>query len=225
MLRVFNGGMIEAVLFDYGLVLTGPADPVAWARMQEIAGVKEERFAAAYWSPRHAYDRGTHTGAEYWREVGRHAGVELDEGQVAALIAQDTALWTVVNQPMVDWALRLQSAGTKTGILSNLGDAMMDGVLGKMAWLDGFDHKVFSHTLKLAKPEAAIYAHAAARLGVASEQILFVDDRADNCAGGRAAGMQVIQYGAHAEFVAELQRKGWGELWREGRDIPDSGLI
>ncbi len=211
--------MISAVLFDYGLVLTGPADPTAWARMQEIAGVDEERFAAAYWAPRHAYDRGTHTGAEYWREVGQHAGVELDDAQVTALIEQDTALWTVVNQPMVDWAMRLQSAGTKTGILSNLGDAMTAGVLGKMDWLEGFDHKVFSHTLKLAKPEAAIYAHAAEGLGVAPQRILFVDDRADNCAGGRAAGMHVIQYGAHEEFVAEMERRGWGALWSEGRDI------
>jgi putative hydrolase of the HAD superfamily len=209
--------MIEAVLFDYGLVLTGPPDPAAWARMLENTGLSDEQFAAAYWAPRHAYDRGTHTGTEYWREVGRLARVELDAVQVAGLIAADTALWTQVNQPMVDWALRLQKAGTKTGILSNLGDAMTAGVLGKMTWLAEFDHRVFSHTLKLAKPEVAIYGHAAEGLGVAPEWILFVDDRADNCEGGRAAGMQVIRYGKHDEFVREMDERGWGELWRTGR--------
>jgi len=185
--------------------------------MLKIAELDEERFKAAYWAPRHEYDRGTHTGTEYWLTAGRHVGMEFDAGQVAALIAADTALWTQVNQPMVDWARRLQAAGTRTGILSNLGDAMTEGVVGKMAWLDGFDHRVFSHTLKLAKPEVAIYRHAAEGLRTAPDRILFIDDRADNCEGGRAAGMQVIQYGEHEEFVWEMERRGLGDLWRTGR--------
>lgn len=209
--------MVNAVLFDYGMVLSGPAEPGAWARMLEITKLDHESFHAGYWAPRHAYDRGTFTGSEYWREAGRHAGVKLSETQVAALIEADTALWTDRNQPMIDWAARLQKAGTKTGILSNLGDDMTLGVLGRMEWLQGFDHRVFSHTLKIAKPELAIYRAAAEGLGVAPEQILFVDDRPDNCEGGRAAGMQVIQYGDHEAFVLEMERRGFGQLWQKGK--------
>ena len=211
--------MVNAVLFDYGNVLTGPAEPKAWARMLEITALDDEQFRAGYWAPRHEYDRGTYTGGAYWLEVGRHAGVELTPAQVVELIDADTALWTDANQPMIDWAARLQKAGTKTGILSNLGDEMMVGVLGKMTWLEAFDHRVFSHALKLAKPEAAIYRAAAEGLGVAPQEILFVDDRADNCEGGRAAGMQVFQYGQHGAFVEELERRGLGELWRTGRIV------
>ncbi len=222
-----NGGltwltkyMVNAVLFDYGMVLSGPPDPAAWARMLEITGLDDERFRAGYWAPRHEYDRGTYAGAEYWLEAGRHAGVELTPAQVTDLIEADTALWTGVNQPMIDWAARLQKAGVKTGILSNLGDAMTLGVLGKMKWLEAFDHRVFSHALKIAKPEAAIYRAAADGLGVPPAEILFIDDRADNCEGGRAAGMQVIQYGGHEDFVRELEGSGLGELWRSGRILP-----
>lgn len=209
--------MVNAVLFDYGMVLTGPAEPAAWARMLKITGLDEARFHAGYWHPRHAYDRGTYSGVDYWLEVGRHAGVELDSRQIRELLSEDTNLWTQVNQSMVDWAARLQAAGTKTGILSNLGDEMMAGVLDKMKWLDDFDHRIFSHTLNLAKPEPEIYQAAVEGLGLPAEQILFVDDRADNCEGGLLAGMQVIQYGDHTEFVRELERRGLGELWRTGR--------
>ncbi len=209
--------MVNAVLFDYGMVLSGPANPEAWARMLEVSGLDEERFRAAYWAPRHAYDRGTYTGAEYWQAAGRHAGVDLDAQQITGLIEADTALWTDVNPPMVDWAARLQEAGTKTGILSNLGDEMTVGVLGRLKWLDAFNHRVFSHTLKIAKPELAIYQAAADGLGVEPAQILFVDDRADNCEAGRAAGMQVIQYAEHTAFVVEMERRGLGPLWHAGR--------
>ena len=129
--------LVKAVLFDYGIVLSGPPDPAAWARMLAITGLPEARFEAAYWAPRHDYDCGTLTGIEYWRETGRHAGLQLNDTQLCDLIAADNALWTQVNQPMVDWALRLQAAGTPTGILSNLGDAMTEGVLARQAWLSG----------------------------------------------------------------------------------------
>ena len=208
---------IRAVLFDYGLVLTGPPDPAAWARMKQITGLDEVRFDRAYWAPRHDYDRGVHTGAEYWLTAGRHAGVQLKPAQIEALIQADTALWTKPNQPMIDWALRLQVAGTATGILSNLGDAMTAGVLGAVPWLSGFNHLLWSHTLGLAKPDPEIYRHAAQGLKTQPENILFVDDREENVAGGLAAGMQVIRYQEHASFQAEMEARGLSNLWLQGR--------
>ena len=210
---------IQAVLFDYGLVLTGPPHAPAWARMLALTGLDETAFHAAYWAPRHAYDRGAHTGPAYWRAVGEHAGLALDPIQVDSLIEADTELWTQPNQPMIDWALRLQAAGTPTGILSNLGDSITAGVLARLPWLDGFDHRTFSHALRLAKPEAAIYTHAADGLGLPAAHILFVDDREDNIAGAVAAGMQVIRYTGQVSFVAELESRGLEDLWLTGRTL------
>ena len=208
--------MVDAVLFDYGLVLSGPADPIAWAQMKEITGTSEELFNKAYWAPRHDYDRGVYTGQGYWQAVGEAAGIVLNQSQIAALLAADVTLWTQLNDPMVAWAARLQAAGTGTGILSNLGDALTEGVLAAHPWMGGFRHRVFSHALGIAKPERAIYRHAAEGLGVAPAKVLFVDDREDNCAGAVAAGMQVIRYGEHAAFVHEMEARGLGELWRSG---------
>jgi putative hydrolase of the HAD superfamily len=209
--------MIQAVLFDYGLVLSGPPSPAAWASMLEITGLTDEQLHAAYWSPRLPYDRGTHTGSEYWLLAGQLAGLTLTQPQVAALIAADTDLWTQPNQPMIDWAARLQSAGTRTGILSNLGDDMTAGILRKLPWLAGFDHRIFSHTLKLAKPEPEIYPHAAEGLQTPPSEILFVDDRPDNIAAAREAGMQAIVYLNHDDFLAEMNQRGLSDLWLTGR--------
>jgi putative hydrolase of the HAD superfamily len=212
-----NPAPIQAVLFDYGQVLSGPPSPAAWARMLQISGMSEEAFNQAYWAPRHDYDRGMYTGATYWQAAGRYAGAELTTQQVAELIQADNALWTEPNQPMIDWALRLQTAGMRTGILSNLGDAMSAGVIAAFPWLDGFHHRVWSYTLKLAKPDPAIYMHAAAGLGVTPAAILFVDDREDNIAGALAVGMQAIRYTTQPVFEQELAARGLAELWHMGR--------
>ena len=173
-------------------------------------------FHAAYWHSRLDYDRGTHTGDSYWRAVGTFAGLALAPAQVQALIEADTDLWTQPNQPMIDWGLRLQAAGTRTGILSNLGDAMTAGVLARLPWLAGFDHHVWSHTLLTAKPDPLIYQAAAAGLKVPASEILFVDDREENIAGALAAGMQAVRYDGQDAFVKELEDRGWGELWATG---------
>lgn len=215
---------IQAVLFDYGLVLTGPPSAAAWARMQEVAGVSDPLFDTAYWAPRLDYDRGALTGEAYWRAVGVHAGRELTTDQVKALIEADNELWTQPNQPMIDWAARLQAAGTPTGILSNLGDSMTAGVLSRLEWLAGFNHRTFSHALGIAKPHPEIYAHAIAGLGVPAAQILFVDDREDNVSGAQDAGMQVIRYtgqASHAAFISELERRGFGVLWALGHTVQE----
>ncbi len=184
--------------------------------MREITGLSEADLSTAYWAPRRAYDRGTHTGAAYWLEVGRQAGILLNHTQVSALVEADTALWTQPNEPMIDWAKRLQAGGTKTGILSNLGDEMMNGVLGSFPWLTRFDFLLWSHTLLLAKPEPEIYRHAAAGLGVAPAEILFVDDREDNIEGAVLAGMQVIRYTDQTSFEAEMDTRGLSMLWQLG---------
>ena len=207
---------VTAVLFDYGLVLSGLPHPGAWAKMLAITGLDETAFHAAYWAHRHDYDRGVHTGPGYWRAAGQHGGVTLTDAQVEALIAADNELWTQSNQPMIDFALRLQAAGTRTGILSNLGDSMMHGVLAAMPWLAGFDFLLWSHTLGLAKPEPAIYLRAAEGLRKSPAEILFIDDREENIAGGMAAGMQTIRYTSQAEFEREMEARGWGELYRTG---------
>jgi putative hydrolase of the HAD superfamily len=193
------------VLFDYGLVLSAPPDPASWQRMKDILHAGEPRFHAAYWRPRHDYDRGLLDGPGFWRNVAAELGHPLTANDLAALIEADTVLWTQPNQPMIDWAAALQRAGIRTGILSNLGDAMELGILDRCSWLKDFAHHTFSHRLRLAKPDAAIYRHAIEGLGVPADQILFIDDRAENIEGARAAGLRVLQYTGHDTFLRDLE--------------------
>jgi len=203
---------IDAVLFDYGLVLTGPPDPAAWERLKHVLQADEASFHAAYWKHRHDYDRGTLDSESYWRKVAADLGKPLNERQLAALIDADTALWTQPNQPMIDWAAALQRAGIKTGILSNIGDAMETGVMARCTWLGDFTHRTFSHRLKIAKPELAIYTHAAEGLGVPPADVLFIDDRVENIAAAREAGMQTVHYTDHAAFVRAMRDGGYDTL-------------
>lgn len=196
---------IQAVLFDYGMVLSGPPDLAARKRMEKLLNTGDEQLHDAYWKFRDEYDRGALNASEYWSVVASTLGCKLEPDILAALIGADTEHWGQPNEPMIAWAISLQCAGFKTGILSNIGDAMEAGLLARFGWLDGFSHRTFSHRLKIAKPDIAIYQHAAQGLQTAPGRILFVDDREENVLGARAAGMISIQYSTHDAFVTALK--------------------
>ena len=203
---------ISAVLFDYGMVLSNVPEELHWRQLEQVLAADQAGFQAAYWKYRDAYDRGALSAQTYWETVARDLDKTLDARTVRALIDADTAVWTQPNVEMMDWAARLNRAGIKTGILSNIGDAMELGVLGRFPALAEFSHHTFSHRLGIAKPDAAIYRHAVEGLRVPAGEIVFVDDREENIVAARAAGMVAVQYLGHEGFVKEMQRIGLGSL-------------
>jgi putative hydrolase of the HAD superfamily len=217
---------VKAVLFDYGMVLSAPPDPAAWARILTITNLSEDILHREYWAHRHAYDRGDLTAVTYWHKAAAGAGIVLTPTQLTALIAADVDYWSTLNPPMLEWAQQLQRAGIPTGILSNMPDAMEAGLRARHQWIEAFTHNTWSHALNLAKPEPGIYLHAAEGLRTAPANILFIDDKAENIEAAHAIGMQAIQYTTHAVFVHEMHARGLDHfLQLEGHTASQNGKI
>lgn len=200
---------IAAVLFDFGQVLSLPPDPAVWERMKQISGLSEDALQAGYWGQRDAYDAGLLTGDEYWSRI---AGDSISPDRLQALKAADVALWTRINPPMVRWVSALHRAGFRTGILSNMPDSMAEGICAQFDWISRFDHAVWSHALKMKKPQPEIYHAAIAGLRVPAEHILFIDDKAENTRAAEAVGMHAVTYTNHERFLHELRSRGLAYL-------------
>jgi putative hydrolase of the HAD superfamily len=217
---------IRAVLFDYGMVLSAPPDPAAWSSIRSITGLSEEILHREYWAHRHDYDRGDLIAKTYWHKVAEGAGIVLTPTQLPQLIAADVDFWSTLNLPMLEWAQRLQRSGIRIGILSNMPDAMEAGLRARHSWIDTFDHSTWSHALNLAKPEPAIYLHAAQGLHTPPANILFLDDRSENIEAALAVGMQAIQYTTHQAFEQEMHARGLDHLLQlEGHSDSQNGNL
>src|SRR5260370_32147635 len=183
---------VKAVLFDYGMVLSAPPDPAAWARILTITNLSEDVLQREYWAHRRAYDRGDLNAEAYWHKAAAGAGIVLTPAQLTELITADTDLWSPLNPPMLESTQRLQRAGVRTCILSNMPDAVEAGLRARHPWIEAFDHHTWSHTLRLAKPEPAIYLHAIQGINTSPANILFLDDKAENIKAALAVGRQAI---------------------------------
>lgn len=200
---------LRAVIFDYGLVLSGPAEPAARARLLELTGLTAEIFDAHYWKYRLDYDRGTLNGRTYWQTIARDTGLALSPEQISAIIQQDILLWATINPVMLDWVIRIQAAGIKIGILSNMGEDLLAHMRENFRWLDRFHHLTWSCELDMVKPEAAIYQHTLEKLGVRPEEALFLDDKIENIEGARQVGMHALLFRDVDTLVKDLQHEGW----------------
>ena len=201
---------LRAVVFDYGMVLTEPQDPEAYAALLRITGLPQTRFESLYWADRHAYDEGKLTGIAFWQKFLREAGLDRQLGQSAVeeLNRWDARMWTTQNLAMLAWQQQLKQRGLLTAILSNIGDNVLASVEREFDWIHRFDVLVWSYQVHMAKPTPAIYRLVLKELGTQPEETLFLDDKPVNVQAARALGMRAIEFSTIERLRADLIAAG-----------------
>jgi putative hydrolase of the HAD superfamily len=200
---------LRAVVFDYGMVLTGPPNPEAHAALLRLTGLPLERFESLYWVDRHAYDEGKLTGIAFWQKLVRDGGLSLSQETIEELNRWDACMWTTENPAMVAWQSALKQRGLLTAILSNMGDSVLESVEQNFDWIHRFDVLVWSFQLSLAKPDPAIYRYVLAKLGTLPEETLFLDDKPVNIEAALALGMKAIEFSTVEQLRADLISAGF----------------
>ncbi len=194
--------MSRWVVFDYGRVISESTSalPGLAARL----GVPEDRFAAAYWASRHAYDEGI-SDVEYWRSVGHDLGVEVSDEQAEGLTDLDNEGWLRTSPAALDLIAELAAADVPLALLSNA-PSSLGRLVEEEPWAAHFRHLVFSGDLGVAKPAPAIWAALAGRLG--TRDCVFFDDRAENVEGAVVAGLTGVLWRDAARAREELVALG-----------------
>jgi putative hydrolase of the HAD superfamily len=206
-------GQLRGLLVDYGGVLTNPL-PEFMADWVKADGIDPDRLAELMrrWlgpdsdrNPVHDLETGRISAPEFERLLA----AELIEQTPAPPGAADRAAGMLtrmfsgmrVEAGMLDVVRTARSTGVRTGLLSNSWglDYERDG------WDTLFDAVVISGEVGLRKPDPAIYALAAQRLGLSPEQIVFVDDLRPNVRAAAAAGMVGVQHVDLETTVSELE--------------------
>jgi putative hydrolase of the HAD superfamily len=199
---------LRAVIFDYGMVLTGPPDPAAHEAMERITGLPVARLDTLYWSHRNAFDEGLLTGEAFWRKVAGEGGLNLGESQIQELVHSDARMWMIENRAMLAWQIELKQRGLLTAIVSNMGDTVHQQMERELQWLSRFDVLVWSYRLGMAKPDPAIYRYALDQLGTLPIETLFIDDRPANVDAALELGMVGVVFSNTAQLRADLVAAG-----------------
>lgn len=201
---------IKAIIFDFGGVLCFHPTSQQISGLANLCGLAQDEFLKHYWGLRHAYDRGDLEPHEYWNRIGEATGNSYSAAQIEEFRKSDVAFWVRLDERMMTWAAAVRASGLRTALLSNLPRDLGEHLRNEMGLVGHFDHHSFSYELRSAKPDAPIYHHAVAGLGVEPREALFLDDKIENVEGARAVGLRAIHFESPARLREELGRWNGG---------------
>jgi putative hydrolase of the HAD superfamily len=181
------------VMFDYGGVISQPPSAEDFALLAGVAGVSVPALLAGYWEWRRAYDLAELDAKGYWQQVGSGLDRDFDGGEISELIRLDSASWLRLQAGTVALVQDLAEAGHPLALLSNAPGELAAAISG-LPVATHFGHLIFSCQLKLAKPDPRCYTRALARLGAGPDEVIFIDDRAENVAAAAAMGLSSVHF-------------------------------
>ncbi|MEZ4711045.1 MAG: HAD family phosphatase [Caldilineaceae bacterium] len=195
---------MKAIIFDLGRVL------IDYDHVQTLAGVAAiSQVTADEIRALTAGDVGAKLGIgqmrarEFYEYLVNHAGVDANfdafiNAYAAGIARNETAL-------AYSRLLRLRPQH-RVGILSNTNEAHVLWLRQHLPELSEFDSVIMSNEVGLAKPDAAIYELALARLDAEAGQTIFIDDLAENVRSARALGMAGIVHENWRKTTAQLEK-------------------
>ncbi|MBN1581433.1 MAG: HAD family phosphatase [Anaerolineae bacterium] len=200
---------INALIFDYGGVISKPQNPENIKRMLELVNQDYDDFMRVYTGLRPQFDSGQLSSDAYWTIVLEHLGIEATPAAISRLNHEDMASWTQINESMIRFLQQHRASIPKLAIISNMTWDTLLFMREHFQWLDLFDHLIFSCQLGIVKPDRAIYEACLDALAIPADECLFVDDSVANVRGAQAAGMAAIHFQTFDQFVLELGEIGF----------------
>jgi putative hydrolase of the HAD superfamily len=200
----------DAVIFDYGNVLSQEQSPALLRAMAERLNCDVSDLEHYYWHFRPPYDCGKLDGRQYWYSIGEGLGQTIAVADADQLITIDNRSWSQPNSRIVGWAHALKEHGVKIAILSNMPIEFRQELHINCSWLPDFDQRTYSCELGIMKPDLKIYEYCLHELGVKPERSLFLDDRLPNIEAAQKLGIQGLHFLRTEDAVLELEAAfGW----------------
>lgn len=201
----------EAVLFDFGGVLTTPVWD-SFAAFCRREGLEPDAIKRLFREDPEALallrrlEVGEISESDFEARFGERLGLESPERLIDSLFEGMKPLDTMVA------AVRdLRLGGLRTGLVSN---SWSTGHYDRELLERLFDAILISGELGMHKPQPEIYRLAAERVGAEPADCLFVDDLRENCEGAEAVGMRAVLHREPPRTLAELSELTGVELER-----------
>jgi epoxide hydrolase-like predicted phosphatase len=207
-----EGGRIEAVISDFGGVLTTPLVQSFMAYQNET-GISPENLGKAMQAiaesdgdnPLFRLERGEMTEAAFLEQLTE--ALEPLIGHRPEMHGFKQIYFEALNPnpEMIDLMRELKVSGLRMAMLTN-NVREWEPLWRSMLPVDEiFETVVDSAFVGCRKPESRIYAITLERIEMPAEACLFVDDVKVNCEGAERAGIRAVHFQSNEQAIAEIR--------------------
>jgi len=107
---------------------------------------------------------------------------------------------------MIALQAELRQRGIPTYIFSNTNDLAVEHIRRNFPFFKNFDGYIYSYEIGAMKPDAKIYEALEKLAGRRGKEIVYLDDRPENIAGGVARGWQAILHETPEKSRASVEK-------------------
>jgi putative hydrolase of the HAD superfamily len=206
-------GRIEAVISDFGGVLTTPL-LASFAAVQDRTGIPTQALGAAMGRiaeregehPLFELERGRIAEVDFLELLGKE--LETDLGHRPELHRFSEIYFEALhpNEPMIELMRRARDGGRRMALLTNNVREWEPRWRPMLPVDEIFELVVDSAFVGMRKPEPEIYELTLERLGgVEPEVCLFVDDIEINCDAARELGLNAVHFRSNEQAIPEIE--------------------
>lgn len=204
--------MIEAVISDFGGVLTSPLLD-SFAAFQNSSGISLEQLGIAMGTilvregrhPLFELETGRMTEADFLRALAEQLSTQLGRTVELHGFGEQYFEHLHPNERMIEYMRELSGRGYKLAICTNNVREWEQLWRAKLPVDELFDVVVDSAFVGVRKPEPRIYELTLEKLGIPANAALIIDDIELNCDAARALGMEAIWFQSTDQAITEVE--------------------
>jgi putative hydrolase of the HAD superfamily len=195
--------IVKAVLFDFGGVIAEEGFKSGLEAMARKQGQDPYRFfiMARDLIYSTGYLLGLCNEAAYWEALRQESGIKADDAEWHREILERF----LVRPSMIHLVQDLKQMGCFVGILSDQTDWLEELDL-KYHFYRYFDQVFNSFRLHKSKKDPSWFTEICSVIGFAPQEVLFIDDNADNIQRAAAMGLRTIYFQDMEQFRQELHQ-------------------
>jgi putative hydrolase of the HAD superfamily len=191
------------VAFDLGKVLVDFDYHIAVSRIAARSTLRPDGIKT-FLGQSHAiidYESGRLTREEFYEQARKATGFRGTIEEFGGFFAD---IFTEI-PPMIELHAGLHRRGVPTYIFSNTNDLAVEHIRRNFPFFRDFDGYIFSYEVGAMKPDAKIYEALEKLVRRRGADIVYLDDRPENVAGGAARGWQTILHETPEKTRAALE--------------------
>ena len=196
----------KIVAFDLGKVLVDFDYHIAVSRIAVRSTLPPDGIKT-FLGQSHAiidYESGRLTREEFYEQARKATGFR---GMIEEFGEFFADIFTEI-PPMIELHAGLHRRGVPTYIFSNTNDLAIEHVRRSFPFFRDFDGYIFSYEVGAMKPEAKIYEALEKLTGQRGADIVYLDDRPENVAGGAERGWRAILHETPEKSCAAMEEMG-----------------
>jgi len=194
--------MIKAIAFDYGGVIEIEDGDVI-QKIADLLQITKEDFLKVYFSLNHLSNTGKKTGLEVLALTAKE--FDASDSQISSLcvMIEESKKTKKINLELIEVIKDLKKKNYKIGLLSNNSIRLKQRLTDKDL-NDLFDVILISAEVGYQKPQPEIFEMLANKLGVNTEEMIFIDDTPQSILNADKIGYIPLLYVGNDKLKEDL---------------------